>query len=452
MDYKKLVMDYQKTALDSLIGFIAVDSVYNEATVSLKDPYGKGVSAALKYIEKLALKDGFNVKNIANRVVEISFGDITQNNIGIFAHADVVPATGNWNTPPFKATIKDGIMYGRGTSDDKGPAIAAYYALKALRDANLIKDYSVRLVIGGDEERGSSCMRYYFNEYRAPAPKYGFTPDAEFPLIYGEKAITNYVSKKVVDLYPLLKLSGGEAANSVIDRVNVTLSNDPKFLDYLQQQKVEYQLLTKDDQIVNIVVFGRSAHGSLPHLGENAAMIILKHLGKFYNHAFLNKISHAYADVNGRNFQGYFETVLLGESTYNIGLISYDGYALTFTTNFRYPETVDLDHHLLKVAIRTEMDIKIISTSKSLLFDPESDFIKTLLQAYVDETGDEHAVPLAIGGGTYAKECPNTVAFGSAFTGRPGDIHSPNEYVHLTDLYAQMAIYARAIYYLGTKL
>ena len=148
-------------------------------------------------------------------------------NIGIFAHADVVPATGDWVSPPFEP-VRDGKLYGRGTSDDKGPAIAAYYAIKALHDNNLINGYSIRLVIGGDEERGSSCMHFYFNTYKAKAPDYGFTPDAEFPLIYGEKGIINFKMSKKIDLSPIIAFKGGEASNSVIDKVNVVFTKRRK--------------------------------------------------------------------------------------------------------------------------------------------------------------------------------------------------------------------------------
>lgn len=451
MDFKKLVRAYYETMFKTLEGFINIDSVYDETTVSAKDPYGSGVSNALLYVENLAKNDGFAVKNIDNRVVEIYFGDPDKPNIGVFAHADVVPATGDWDSPPFVATVRGDKLYGRGTSDDKGPAIASYYAIKALFDNKLIADYSVRLVIGGDEERGSSCMHYYFNTYKAPAPLYGFTPDAQFPLIYGEKAITNFVAKKRVALGPIVSIKGGEAANSVIDKIDLSLPFDAGLLTFLKRKHVDYSF-GKEDEMMHLTIYGKSAHGSVPELGVNAALLMFIHIGEYYQLDLFTHLGAKFSDPSGKTMDAYLHTPLLLSSTYNLGILNYKDRELSFTVNFRYPENVNLEAHLAQLAKTLQMEISVRSTSRHLLFDPESPFIQTLLAAYGDETGDYASKPLAIGGGTYAKECPNTVAFGSAFADRPGDIHSPNEHVLITDLHAQMAIYARAIYYLGTRL
>jgi len=87
--------------------------------------------------------------------------------------------------------------------------------------------------------------------------------------------------------------------------------------------------------------------------------------------------------------------------------------------------------------------------SKPLLVDPKSEFIQTLLRAYQDETGDTTSPMITIGGGTYAKEAKNTIAFGSNFPGKIDNIHDANEKIDLDDLYRSIAIYARAINDLG---
>lgn len=449
--YESMMTNYYGEALDTLIEFVNINSVYDESTVTSQTPYGKGVDEALKYIQKIAEKDEYDVKIIDGRVVEVYFGEKYNPNIAIFAHADVVPATGEWESPPFAAEVRDGKLYGRGTSDDKGPAIAAYYALKALHDNKLLIGYSVRLVLGGDEERGSSCMQYYFKEHKAQAPVYGFTPDAAFPLIYGEKGITNFEATKSVDLDPIVSIKGGAAANSVIDKVEIKLVKDAAFVDYLKAHNIKnsVKMLAKN---MEVTIFGKSAHGSTPEQGINAGVLAFKHLGNFYNNPFLNHLAKKFDNPNGKTMDAFLSTPLLGDSTYNIGLVNYENGKLSFVVNFRYPENVDVETHLRKLERTLDVDITIGRSSKPLLFNPKSDFIKTLLKAYQDETGDKKSKPLAIGGGTYAKECPNTVAFGSAFNGRSGNIHSPNEHIYLADFYAQMAIYARAIHYLGRKL
>lgn len=450
IDFKQLTKPYEESAVKSLQRLVQSNSVYDEKTVTDEHPYGLGVHDSLTLVYKMAKKDGFNVAYIDGRVTEISFGE-GQREIGIFAHADVVPATGDWDYPPFSGTLKDGYMYSRGTSDDKGPLIAAYYAIKALKEAGLINGFKVRMVVGGDEERGSSCMHYYFNTLKKPSVTYGFTPDAEFPLIYGEKGITNYVSSKDIDLHPLLSLKGGKASNSVIDELNMVIVKDDSFMETLKAMNLKFTYKNIDDQ-AHITIFGKSAHGSMPELGFNAGIAALEALGSHYGLGFLSNLAESYKDTKGRNLDAYYRSDLLGDSSYNVGLIDYKEGRLEFVTNFRHPENVNIEEHLMHVSSLTDMDVRAKSSSLPLLFDPQSAFIQKLLSVYQKETGDMVSKPMAIGGGTYAKECPNTVAFGSAFKGRDGSIHQANEYVLLSDLFAQMHIYAHAIYALGVEL
>ena len=193
LNFKKLLKKYEKESISSLQEWIKINSIYDENTVSVDKPFGEGVASALEYIARLGEENGFNVDRCSSYCTEISYGE--GDLIAVYAHADVVPVSGDWDEDPFSGKIKNGIMYGRGTSDDKGPAMAAFYALKALKENDLIKGYKVSLVVGGNEERGSACLEHYFHKLHKPYPKYGFTPDGDFPLIYGEKGICNYVHK-----------------------------------------------------------------------------------------------------------------------------------------------------------------------------------------------------------------------------------------------------------------
>ncbi len=442
-DYLKLTKPYFEKALRTLQEFVKIPSVYDASTITKNMPYGKGVNDALIYIGELAKSDGFEVSYCDGHCVEIRHGN-GNDDLAIFAHADVVPATGNWDNPPFNGFIKDGYIYSRGVSDDKGAAIASYYALKALKDAGLLKDIPIRLVIGGNEERGSTCMNYYFNILKKAAPKYGFTPDATFPLIYGEKGITNYESILKIDLSPIISIKGGEAANSVIDKTIVILPKDDNFLTFLHKE--HYSFTYEEDSINYKVTFhGKSAHGSTPDLGFNAGIAALNALGDYFRKKELIKLVHQYENVFGTNLGEHSESELLGLTTFNVGLINYQNGKLSFVTNFRYHENVDIKHTIKRIEEKTRTNIRILSTSKHLLFDPTSEFVETLLKVYQNETGDKVSKPFTIGGGTYAKECPNTIAFGCSFGDRHGNIHAPNEYLLIEDFNMQIRIYAHAI-------
>lgn len=442
---EKLAEKYYDLAIDSLKKWIQIDSTFDESTVTELAPFGKGVQKALEYIASLAEKDGFNVDRCDGYCTEISYGEGPL--IAIYAHCDVVPVSGKWKFPPFSATIEDDIMYGRGTSDDKGPAIASYYALKLLRDNNLINGYKVTLVIGGNEECGSRCLEHYFHSLHKPYPSYGFTPDGDFPLIYGEKAIATYKVDLNIDIKEISSLNGGVVINSVIDechaKFNVKLDEN-KIKEYCLKNNLKYEY--HDDELV---LFGKSSHGSLPQEGINAGLHMIKFIGLMFNYDQLVKTGDGYMDGSGKKLGVYYESKLLHSTTYNVGLISYNNGVLEYSVNFRYPENVNAEEVCKKLDTLSLGKVHYLGTGDYLLVDPESQMIKTLMNCYQEYTHDYKSQPMAIGGGTYAKESRNTIAFGSHFPGREDHIHEANEKIHLEDLRKSISIYASAIDELG---
>ncbi len=451
MDYKKITKKYHKDVITSLQKWIKINSVYDEKTKARNAPFGKGVRDALDYIACLAEEKGFNVDRCNGYCTEISYGkgDI----IGIYAHADVVPVSGEWKYPPFSGEIADNKMYGRGTSDDKGPAMAAFYALCALKDNNLIDGYQVRLVIGGNEESGSKCLEYYFNKLKKPYPKYGFTPDGEFPLIYGEKGIANYKVEQDIVFKNVKEIHGGVVANSVIDKAYAIIKADFKLLKeariYFEAIGCKYEIKEILETEYRIEVTGKAAHGSLPHEGINAALVLMKFLGLYFHDSSLEVVPNYYLDTNGTKLGCFYETPLLHETTYNVGILDYKDGKLSYIVNFRYPEKVKVKNVIEKLEKLDIGKVTLLSESKPLLMDPNSKMVQTLLHVYQDETHDYESQIMTIGGGTYAKESKNTLAFGSHFVGRDDRIHNSDETITLDDLTSSIAIYAHAIDALG---
>ena len=449
MNFKDLVAPYKEEALETLTNLIKINSVYDETTVSEKTPYGQGVYNAMQYVKEIALKDGFNVDTCDNRCLEISYGE-GETLVGIFAHLDVVPISGDWKFEPFGAVISDEKMYGRGTSDDKGPGIASYYALKALKENGLIKNYRVKLVFGGDEERGSSCLEYYFKTLKKEQPTYGFTPDGDFPLIYGEKGITNYKVEGKVFLGPVVSIDAGVVSNSVIDKAVVKLTDKELIKNYLKAHaEIKHEILEETEDTITVNFIGKSAHGSLPYLGKNSGIIALDAIGNCYNLPILKSIAADYKEPNGKTLNQYFNSEEMGETTYNVGLISYENGKFSMTVNFRYPENCDSHKVIEALKEDSPLPIEVLSESPVLYYSPDTPFIKLLADIYVEETGDTENKPMTIGGGTYAKEAANTVAFGSHFPGKEDHIHEPNEKIDLEDFFGSMPLYANAICSLG---
>lgn len=444
--FNLLAKPYYEQTVKQLAGWIQIPSIHDETTIAKGQPFGKAVYEALQYIGRIAEKDGFEVTYNDGYATEISFGKGPL--IGVYAHADVVPVSGTWQFPSFSGTVADGKMYGRGTSDDKGPGMAAYMAMRLLKDNRLIDGYRVRLVIGGNEERGSGCLRYYFHELKKPHAVAGFTPDGEFPLIYGEKGISNYHIKGSINLGPIMKIMAGVVSNSVIDKAIAIIKRDETIEAALKKAGYKYAIKHTDAE-TEVTVCGRAAHGSVPEMGINAGLQLLEVLGRHYNLSILTKLAEQYRDPFGKTLGHYYESPLLHHTTYNVGLINYDGTTFSMVVNFRYPETVDVEGVIGKIKDITPLPVHFLMGSKPLLVDPKSEFIQTLLRAYQDETGDTTSPMITIGGGTYAKEAKNTIAFGSNFPGKIDNIHDANEKIDLDDLYRSIAIYARAINDLG---
>ena len=443
MKYRNFLISEKDNMIEELKRFLSINSVFDESTVSKEKPYGNGVSEALEYVAKLGMQYGFEVDKCDGHATELTIGE-GEKVIGIFAHADVVPATGVWSQPPFAPYVKDGKLYARGSSDDKGPFMAAFYAALALKQAGLIKNYKIRFVVGGDEERGSSCLDYYFKGLKKPSPTYGFTPDADFPVIYGEKGINDFFPEIDVEIPHVKSIKGGAATNAVCDKVEITLDDPKAVVEYCTKNVIEHKC---EGNIVTI--FGKSAHGSTPEKGVNAAIKTLQILGEVYEVKTLLNLAEGLADTTGAKFGCFCETKLMGKTTYCVGIISFEKGHLKFSVNFRYPETVKSNEYIEKFDAYFGTKSSVGEESKLLFFDPKSKLVKTLMKAYVKETKDYFHGPITIGGGTYAKHCENTVAFGALFPDREYVMHQPDEYMPVNDILESAIIYARAIKALG---
>ena len=172
---------YQDEFIQDLKGLIAIPSVRDDSKKAEGAPFGAGCRKALDYMLELGRREGFEVKDYDGYAGVISYGD-GEESVGVLAHLDVVPVGVGWSKDPFAAEIIDGYMFGRGTLDDKGPAMSGFYALKMLKDKGIKLNRKVMLILGCDEESGMECMEYYTKH--GEIPTLGFTPDADFPVTY----------------------------------------------------------------------------------------------------------------------------------------------------------------------------------------------------------------------------------------------------------------------------
>ena len=446
IDFLKEAEKYFDDALADLCETLKFKSVLKEYNPNSDAPFGEENKKCLEFVLGLGEKDGFDVLNVDNYAGHISYGQ-GKEIIGVLGHLDVVPAVGNWTNDPFTPTINDGKLYARGTLDDKGGVIASYYAMKLLRDLKLPLSKQVRLIVGCDEESGSRCVERYFS--KQPMPDYAFSPDAEFPIIYGEKGILSFNIEGSINNSEVLAIKAGERYNIVCDEAHLKVKNvNESYLnEFLSTFNCEAKII--DDEYV---FYGKSAHAMQPHLGVNAIYHMALFMNKYYPCDMAKFLSEKY-DTTGKLLGIDLYDEYMKDLTINLGICHYNGEKLVLGYNLRVPTDthVDIIKEGFEKGISEYMTLSIarFGYSPRHFVDPNSEFINKLMNAYQEISGDFESKPFTIGGGTYARIMKNAVAYGPNFLHRPDLCHQPDEHIYLSDFILWIAIYAKAIYELA---
>lgn len=470
MDYKSFIEENFQAELDALRRIVSVKSVVEpEVTVDGELlPFGKGVHACFTETLKLAEELGFQVYNADNYGGHIELGE-GEEVLGVLGHLDVVPEGTGWSFDPYSAAVSDGYIYGRGTQDDKGPVIAALFALKALKDAGYEPDRRIRIILGLDEETAWKGMYYYLDQ--AGAPDLGFTPDADFPAINGEKGIMTFTlvkkfTEKKVRGLSLRSMEGGNAANMVAEKARaVLLSDDAAVYDGIRETAEKYCeekgrkiSLRRMGKSLEVTARGISAHGAVPEDGLNAVSVMMEFLGGLnFADEEINDYIAFYNDfigfdLNGERFGCQFSDRQSGKLTLNVGVMSFDRRSANLTINVRYPVscTADQVYEGFK-GIVEGYDMGIIKEKEQapIYMDPDCPMIRTLREVYAENTGDWESEPKVIGGGTYARCADNIVAFGALFPSDEDRMHRKDERLSVESLKNMTKIYADALYKLS---
>ena len=429
---KQMIADMQK--------LLQIKSVLEENPNSKEAPFGEGIRESLDYILNLGESFGFKTQNINNVAGHIEYGE-GEEIVGVLCHVDVVPAVGKWKYPPFSATIENDRIYARGAIDNKGPAIISLYAMKILKDLNVKFNKRIRLIIGTDEESSWRCMDQYFKNCEMPTV--GFSPDASFPLIYGEKGLLS------IDLLSEEKSEitfiSGERYNVVPDEakaiINQNLEND--YTKFLNQNNLQGEY----DQAITL--YGKSAHAMEPEKGVNAAIKLSQFLVKHTTNKLLHFLNDKLVDTRFKDMGLDFKDQEMGDLTVNVGIVKIDEHSGRVGLNLRYPINWNKEHFLKEFSNQAsgyELKMKIISDKKPHYVDKNDDLVKTLHNAYLEYTNDHESPLKTIGGGTYARALKKGVAFGVVFPNREDVVHQVNEYILIEDAITSAAIITKAIY------
>ncbi len=434
--------------IDTLQRWIRIPSV--KAAPQPGAPFGAAVRQALDEALKDCKRLGFATANFDGYAAHADFGKGDDADaLGILAHLDVVPEGDGWNYPPYGAQIVDGRMYGRGTSDDKGPAVAALYAMKAVQMAGIPLKRKVRLILGCDEESGWMDIEHY--KQVATMPRMGFSPDASYPIINIEKGICR------LDLHAFLSDEGlkviefntGERPNVVPGRASALIAGDAAVAAEAKRIAAQLNLPVSaavEGECVRLTATGINGHAAYPESARNAIGELLLVLEKLGVQGALKTLAEKIGmEYNGESLGIQVSDGMSGCLTCNMGIIRAGKDGLYATLDIRYPVMANPD--MIVKNVRAALKGFTVDTAeiKEPHYVPESsELVQHLLDAYCEVTGNERKC-ISTGGGTYARALEEGVAFGASFPEDEDLAHQANEYIIIEDLYKNIKIFASAI-------
>ena len=460
MNWNLEAKKYESQFKKDLKELVAIPSLRDDSTRTEKAPFGKACRSALDKMMEIGKEAGFTVKDIDGYACVIEYGEGSES-VGILAHLDIVPIGEGWTHDPYGCEEVDGHLFGRGVLDDKGPLVAGLTAMRMLKDNNIKLNKKIMLICGCDEESGMQCMDYYVKH--AEVPTMSFTPDASFPVIYGEKGIMGIELVGQVET-PILSMHAGERRNVVIGKASALLKDwQESYVDlfdfYLETNQLtgSIEYTTEGTQIT---IEGTFAHASLPWLGVNAGLHLINFVGHTYKNEFCINTAKMLSDWRGTGVNIDIEGAYMGFLTANTGIINIENGKVQFVVDMRYPNDTNEDHIIAgyKKAIKDynyPCKLNVLSNSVPLFLDPSSEMITSLMNVYREYSGDNFTPSMTMGGGTYARELPNCVAFGPEFpiakerSIHLGGPHQADEGINIEEMLCAVAIYCGALEKLG---
>lgn len=455
MEYLHLIDAMQSDLVARLQGCVRIPSVY--AQDDSGHPYGAQIHRCLGYMLDLARELGFPAQELDGQVGWCEYGQ-GEEMVAVLCHLDVVPEGDGWTVPPYEGRVIDGKLYGRGAIDDKGPAVAALFALKALKDAGVPLKRRVRILFGLNEETGSADMKYYLS-HGGEVPVMGFTPDGEYPVINGEKGlITETYARTWSQSGPvrLTQLWGGTAHNIVPAQAWAQLTCSPDLAGEISALSAHKVTCTPTADGLRVEAEGVSAHGGSPQEGENAIGRLMQFLARVPLEGEVAQTVRFLADKLGMEYDGASLGIamadqLSGPLTMNLGVLRGDEKGLEVRLNYRYPVTCTFEAcgPAVERAFTQAGFTRTYQQHKPRIYmSPETPLVEKLLKVYQTCTGLP-AQPKCIGGGTYAKMMPNILAFGPVFPGDEVREHKPDEFIEISRLMENTKIIAAAMYELA---
>lgn len=448
--------DHREEYLNDLAGLVAIPSPRGEALPG--KPFGEGPAAALEHALSLAKGYGFSACNHGGYVGLIDLINGSEDReLEILAHLDVVPAGEGWTiTEPFVMKRLDGKLYGRGTADDKGPALAALYAMRAVKELGIPVSKNVRLVLGTDEECGSGDIAHYYD--KVPEAPMTFSPDGDFPVINIEKGSFNgdgvWTAAKPES--QLLSIQAGVKRNVIPGKARAALTKIDAAVIRAAADAVSERtgvvFTIQGTDVMEIIAQGSQGHASMPERYNNALTALLELLCALplENSQAQEMLKKLQAYFPHGDWQGKAAGIAVsdeesGELTMTLNILNFQDGKLSFAWDSRVPVSgKDEELDQLAQALTADGYTMEVSHRPPHCVPTDSHFVQTLLGCYESCTGLP-GYSMAIGGGTYVHHMKNGVAFGCTFPGTDNNMHGADEMAVEEELISSGVIFAEAI-------
>lgn len=438
------------TFLDDAARLIAIDSSLDADHAAPGAPFGPGVRAALDEILDIAQRMGLKGSDGDGYAGYADLPGSSGQQLGVIGHVDVVPAGEGWTFPPFKLTRTEGALIGRGTADDKIPLLSALYALKYWIDKGVSLHHTVRFIFGCNEESGMAEIPYYLE--RHAAPDFLFTPDADFPLCYGEKGLFGVLISHEVSEGAIERLEGGSSFNAVPASARAVVRVRPDDLP-----RADRIVVSEHESGALVEASGVSGHASLPEGTVNAIGVLAQYLVQSgvcapEERSWLERVASMALTTDGSAFGVASSDPDFGALTSVVGVATHEGSRSTVSVDIRFPTSItgaQLECAFEAWAQEAGAELEFVRNQEPFVVDPHTVPVQALLAAY-RETTDKQAQPFTMGGATYAREFPHAVSFGPAdddIAPMPdwvGSMHGANEGVTEEAVKHAIRVYVRA--------
>ncbi len=450
--YREFLAQRKDEMIRHIQNLVRIESV--EGLPQPGQPFGRGPAQALAYVLQLGKDLGFRIENLDNYAgwLETGAGERT---VAVLTHVDTVPAGKGWTVDPFCGELRDGRIYGRGSYDDKGPAIASIYALLALEHIGWQPKKRARLIFGTNEETGMQDLVYYLQHQ--PQPDQAFSPDAPFPVVYGEKGVLEQeIFCPVGSGTQLLEISCDGGWKMIPGQAGAVLhwpvGMGPQFP--ADREALGFSISREGDNLL-LTVTGKGAPAAYPQQGCNAAAALLRWLAAFpgleqpIQRQLTQAVQYLGRDERGQAWGCAMADEISTPLTMALVGMELREQCLVLRIHIRYPVQGNAESIFAansRVMAATGWEVKVTRHSPAHYVPADSPLVRALMEVYRQATGDVAAQPVTMTGGTYARALRNAVAFGPLFPGEAQLAHEPDESVSVESLLRAADLYAQALY------